>query len=356
MQFNIECPINPLSLGQVSFGVLREIWQRGLNPCILPAGPVDVSAFDFEEEFAEWLNENINRFKKDFSRKDPTIKIWHINGGEKRISDRSILWTVHETDRLTDTEVNILRNQDKVFVTSRYSKDVFSGQGVEAEVCHNYFDSHHFFKIENPTGKKEDVVEFFLGGKFEKRKKTAEIMLTWAKCFANNGKYRLNCAINNPFLDKDKVYDSVQRIFRGNVPWNINFIGHIEKNSDYNKLLNFIDIDLTGLSGAEGCNLVTMNCLALGKKSVVLDEHAHRDFDRYGNSILVEASDKYPIYDNSFFFEGAEFNQGNMFTWDEENVVKRIKDSVDHKKVMENSEIPERFSVTKTVDTLLSAL
>lgn len=355
MQFNIECPINSLSLGQVSFGVLKEIYDRGLNPCILPSGPIDVSAFDFEEPFGEWLSDNINRFYKDFSRKVPTVKIWHINGSEKRISDRSILWTVHETDSITEVEANIVNNQDKVFVTSDYSKEVFSRGGAGVEVCPNYFDVNHFHKIEKPKGKKDNVVEFFLGGKFEKRKRTAEIMLAWAKCFANDKRYRLNCAIHNPFVKEDEVSNNINKLFGGNIPWNINFVAPSEKNSSYNKLLNFIDIDLTGLSGAEGWNLVTFNCLALGKKSVVLDEHAHRMFSKNGNSILVNSDTKIPIYDGRFFVDGANFNQGNMFSWDGNLVMQKIKESVNAESNI-ISDIPEKFSVSRTVDKLLSAL
>ena len=52
---------------------------------------------------------------------------------------------------------------------------------------------------------------------------------------------------------------------------NVNFLPHLPKNSEVNEFINSIDIDLSGMSGAEGWNLPSFNATCLGKWSLVND-------------------------------------------------------------------------------------
>ena len=59
---------------------------------------------------------------------------------------------------------------------------------------------------------------------------------------------------------------------------NINFLPHLKTNSEMNELYNSIDINLSGLSGAEGWNLPAFNSTCLGKWSIVLNATSHKDW------------------------------------------------------------------------------
>lgn len=359
MMFNLEIPINPTSFGQVGWGVCYEIFKRGLTPNIFPIGEVDLRAFQEDTNFTFWLQMCIEKAPREFSANDPTITLWHINGSHKRLSNKkNILWTAHETSMLTPTEANILNNYQKVFTTSNYSKKIFTDAGVKnVKWCPNYFDSIHLHKIETPK-LPNDPITFGLSGKLEKRKNTRDIIVSWANMFAGKSEYRLNCCIFNPFLDPDMQSREIHSWFGGRIPWNIKILPFQVKNSDYNKDFNSWQIDLSGLSGAEGWGLPCFSSICLGKTAIVLDAHAHKDYATKSNSILVEPNGEVEIYDGAFFQKGHQFNQGNMFTFSQDAAHEAFKKALDNLEnpaiVKESSKLRKQFSVANTVDTLLN--
>jgi glycosyltransferase involved in cell wall biosynthesis len=231
-------------------------------------------------------------------------------------------------------------------------------EGLEnVGVCHPYFDALHV--KEDSSVPRVDAVNFLLIGKFEKRKHTEKIIRIWDKLFRNDSRFRLNCLIDNPFIEKSSWDQIVRNIFQesgGNIPWNINFIPRQDKNSQVNKIMNACDIDLSGLSGAEGFNLPLFNMLSLNKVCVAMDAHAHSDFLSHGKSFIVKPSKKIPIYDGAFFNQGSIVNQGNMFDFDDKEVEDKILEAVEFFKSGEKikSDLPNIFSVKNTVDSLLS--
>jgi glycosyltransferase involved in cell wall biosynthesis len=357
MNINLELPINGLSFGQVSFGLLKEFFNRKFLPNLFPIGQVDLQAYDIDKPFFDWLQFCCQKAHANFSRKFPTIRLWHLIESERRLSDKTILWTFHETDSLTKTEKNIIRNNDLVLFSSNYSYEIAKSEGLEnVGVCHPYFDSHNVKEDNNIQ--KIDAINFLLIGKFEKRKHTRKIIRIWKKLFANDKRYRLNCLIDNPFIQKDQWAEILNEVFEGSVPWNVNLIPRQDKNSDVNKLMNACDIDLSGLSGAEGFNLPLFNMLSLNKVCVAMDAHAHSDFINNGNAIIVKPSQKIPIYDDAFFRLGNIVNQGNMFDFDDKEVEDKILQAVEFFNSCEKSisTLPSVFSVQNTVDTLLSKI
>jgi hypothetical protein len=356
--FQIECPINPLSLGQVSFGVLHEIFRRGHNPVIWPTGEVDISVFNYDEGFPQWLKYNIERNLNTFDRQDPCLQIWHINGTHKKVAEKNVLWTVSETSDITDTEKNLLSANNKVLVTSKYSQFIFQQNGIDAEYCPNFFDARHFHETGRVYKSQEDVVQWGLFGKIEKRKATLEIMRAWTELFGGNKNHRLNCCINNPFIESEHQIKMVESAFGGKIPFNVNLLGFQTKNSLFNDVLNFIDIDLSGLSCAEGFGLPHFTCGALNKVCVSLNAHAHKDYNEGDNFVKVEPSGMQEIYDGHFFQKGAAFNQGEMSKWEPSAAKEGMKKALDllESGVIFKSDLKEKFSVEKTVDILLGSL
>ncbi len=126
MQFAVQVPLNSLSFGQVSFNLLYEFYKLGLNPHIFKSSDhqIDFSAYDFEQDFTNWIIKNHNEALLKHNRNIPCIRLWHINDSLRTYSNRQILLTFHETDQLTPIEANILKNSE-VCVTSKYTQDVF---------------------------------------------------------------------------------------------------------------------------------------------------------------------------------------------------------------------------------------
>ncbi len=355
--FNLEIPINPLSFGQIGYNVAVEIWKRGLNPNIYFTAPVDLSAFEVPGGFREWLDKNQKKALKNLDRNQVTLKLWHLNGSERTLTDNAILWTAHELDSLTEEEVAICKKHKKVYVTSDYSREVFENSGLDnVSWLPNFFDSSHFFKTNRTYVSSLDTINFGLFGKLEKRKKTLEVIAMWAQKFGNNPKFRLNCMVYNHFLSPEDNARMIENLFNGRIPWNINILPFQQKNLVYNDCLNAIDIDLSGMSGAEGWNLPLFQCLCLGKQAVVLNAHAHKSYVDADNAILVEPSGKEGAEDGRFFVRGSHFNQGSIFTWNPSDFHAALDKAVEVvKKNNDNGEkLKEKFTVQKTVDELLS--
>jgi hypothetical protein len=350
---NFNVPINQVSFGNVSYCILKEIYKRKNNvPKFFPIGNIGFDVFEEDAEFRNAVIASANGAQASFSRKDPSFKLWHINGSESAISDKRFLMTFHETDRITDAEKNILNQQDLIFVTSQYTKKVFEDGGVKNVVyCPLGFDANHFGFVETP---KEDSIKFLLTGKSENRKNTLRILALWAKKFGNDKRYSLLCQINNPFVSPEMQKMQLSQALGGKQHFNISFLPFLPKVTLFNKLLNAIDIDLTGMSACEGFNLPAFHSLALGKWGIFLNAHAHKDYATEENAILVNPSGMRLAEDGQFFRRGELFNQGEWFEFDNDEFISAMELSLTKVgTVNENGlKLKEKFNYEKTVEIM----
>lgn len=349
-----KCPINNVSFGNVSVNLLREMFKRDISVSLFPVGKPDVAVYDkLEKDFKNWLQSSIDNRYKLLEKNLPTLQLWHINGSENRITSKSHLITFYELDEPTESEKNIVNMQDSVMFSSSYSSKLFKSIG-----CTNSSSIHVGFDPDlHETNKKylTNKVHFGLMGKFEKRKHTGKILKLWADKYGNNYNYQLSCCINNQFLKPEQLNQLIGQALDGKQYGNINFLPFLKTNSEVNEFLNAIDIDLTGLSGAEGWNLPSFNATALGKWSIVLDSTSHKDWANRENSILVEPKSKTPAYDGHFFQKGAMFNQGNIFEFEDEDVLQKMEEaeSMCGSKNEKGIELQEKFSYSKMLDSVL---
>lgn len=355
----LHLPINNLSFGNVSYNILKVLYDRKEEPCILPIGDPDLSAFKKDESFDEWLTECMQKGIRETSRKDKGLKLWHIQGVLESFQEEPCCLTFHETDRLTETEVNALKQQRVVFVTSNYTKEVFEKHGLEnVEYVPLGFDKNHFHK----TGKRylgKNVKTFGLYGKLESRKNTLRIMSRWIEKFGNKDGYVLNCAISNSFLPEEQFKGMIASTFpNGEQPFNVNFVSFQPTLEEYNDVLNAADVDLTGMSSCEGFNLPLFQSLCLGKQAVVLNAHVHKDFATANNSILVEPSGMRKAEDGIFFQDGYYVNQGEWFDFKDEDLDEAldVADEMAKVKNEEGEKLAKEFTWERTVDTILERL
>lgn len=125
-----------------------------------------------------------------------------------------------------------------------------------------------------------------------------------------------------------------------------------------NELYNSIDIDLSGLSGAEGWNLPAFNCTALGKWSIVLNATSHKDWANKSNSVIVNPSGKEEIYDNIFFSEGQAFNQGNLNVFSEDDFYESVELAISKQKEpnKEGLKLKDKFNYKNTIKQLIELI
>ena len=134
----------------------------------------------------------------------------------------------------------------------------------------------------------------------------------------------------------------VNSILSGEKPFNVNFMGFLEKNAAYNDYLNSSNI-VIGMSGGEGWGLPEFTSVCLGKHSIIMNAHSYKDWASESNSTLVPPSIKVEAYDGLFFQKGSPFNQGNIFDFNEDQFIDACEKAI--KKVSENKTNEEGFSL-----------
>lgn len=359
--------LNSLSFGNCSYSILRELWRRKIDCSIFPIGPVDVSAFDkIDPNFKAWLENGINNRLKTWRQEDPLLKLWHFDGSSSGVcANKRYLISFYELDAPTEEELNTVNNQTGTFLTSNYARTVFLLNGADETRLHYIplgFDED--FRTTNKTYF-PDRIHFVINGKFEARKNTAKILNLWAKKYGNNPKYYLTCAVFNPFYGRNpeeaKANNDalINQALEGKRYHNINQIGYMKTNSEVNDFLNSADIDLSGLSSGEGWSLPSFNATCLGKWSVVLNAHAHKDWATAENSVLVKpAGTKRPATDGVFFRQGGPFNSGNLFNISDEAIIDGFERAEKVAKTPNPAgiELGKKLTYKNTVDKILEVI
>lgn len=358
MQLLVNAPLNSLSFGNVSYNMLKALYRANVEVGIFPIhNQVDVSAFDkIDGQFGQWLQESLNNGFSFLKKDIPTFKMWHIQGSETRFTPNQFLYTFYELDSPTEVEQSIVKLQNHTFFSSNYSKNHFEDCGADnVSFCPIGFDED-FHVIDKEF--MPDKIHFGIMGKFEKRKATREIIQLWIEKYGNNPKYQLTAAIINPFLKPEDMERVVKGILKGQNVFNVNFIPYMKTNSEVNNYLNAIDVDLSGLSKAEGWGLPSFNSTALGKWSIVLNAHAHKDWATKENSILVSPNGKESAEDGMFFKQGTPFNCGNIYTWNRDEVSAAMDKAVSLAKTKnaEGLKLQQKFTYDKTIAQILAQI
>ena len=362
--YQLNLPINNLSFGQVSTSILRELFESKREvPSIFPiGGALDFSSQPEDKPFFEWIFEVAKKTPQKYKASTPVLKLWHLNGSIERLAKKQALLTFYELDSPTETEINIARNQDAVLVTSEYTKAVFNSCGVDnIHVVPLGFDKANFSVKEKKYFTDERIV-FNLPGKLEKRKFHKKVIQSWIKKFGGDSRFVLQCAVYNPFLIRqhggqsvDFNKNAIDDVLQGKAPpFNVSFLPFMGKNSLYNDYLNSGNI-VIGM-GTEGWGLPEFSSVALGKHAVILDVAGHKEWATKENSCLVKTSSKIPCYDNMFFTQGADFNQGNIFDFNEDEFIASCEEAITR---VRNSSVnssglklQNEFSYKKTIEKI----
>jgi len=357
MDFAVNVPLGSVSFGQVSTAILREIKKKGHNPCIFPIQDnVDLTTQNHDKEFLEWIQSGIAKSQSSHKRDIPMLKLWHLMGSLESFSKNQLLFTFYELDQPTKEEINIVKNNTQVFLSSSESTKVFETFGAtNVSTIPLGFDKHNFER-KNKKYFEDERITFNMVGKFEKRKHHDKIVKAWLKRFGNQKEYFLQAAIFNPFLSAEDNQKIVGSLLQNAKYFNVNFFGFMAKNSLYNDFLNSGDVVL-GMSGAEGWGLPEFQSVAMGKHSVILNASGYKEWANEKNSILINPCGKIPAYDGVFFKEGQPINQGNIYDFDEdsfidgcERVIEKVKENRTNE---EGLKLQEEFTYEKTTDSIL---
>ncbi|MBM4225858.1 MAG: glycosyltransferase, partial [Gammaproteobacteria bacterium] len=359
MKLNFHLPINTTSFGQTSCLIARTLFDKIKNGelsdddySIAPLGNVDISTQNLPEDFQKWLQNKINKHLSSHRATTPTFKLWHLNGALDRLSEKQTLLSFYELDQPTAEEINAVKNNNTLF-SSNYTISNFKSLGAQSKFLPLAFDSYNFFKTDKTYSPGRIV--FNLCGKLEKRKHHSKIIQAWVKKFKNDHRVHLQCAIYNPFLKPEDNNAVLNNILNGQKPFNVSFLPFMGKNSIYNDFLNSANI-IIGCSGGEGWGLPEFTSLCLGKHAVIMNAHAYQEWAEEKNCVLLNPSGKIPAYDGMFFHQGAPFNQGDIFNFDEEEFISKCETAIAKYQASPNNEEGEKLKTKFTKENLLTKI
>lgn len=354
MQLIFSAPLSTLSLGQVSYNLLREMWKRDYQVAYFPIGKIDLTAFQPDPKFSQWLQKSVDQRLYLLRRDIQAVRLWHINGSESFVGPKQKLVTYYECSEPTELEKTIVALQDRVLFSSKVACDHFKDAGLTNvdRFAPGFDEDFH------STGKKylEGRIHWLLAGKAEFRKATKQIAQNWIKKYANNPKHSLSLLINNPFFSPEDNQKILADIFQGRKPWNVNILPHLATNAEINELTNSVDVDLSGLSQAEGTGLPAFNATCLGKWSIVGAHTGHLDWATVDNCILVKPDGKRRCNDDWFFNKDSPVNQGEFYTMTDDTMIDAFERA--EKKVgttnINGLTLGQTMTYSKTLDQILS--
>lgn len=360
----VTAPVSQLSLGQVSYNILRELYRRKVQIVWFPIGNPDFGAFKGDSQFAAWLQHGANNRLTKLDRKVPSFRLWHLNGAEQKLTDRQFTFSFHECDQATDAEINIANQQDGTFFSSSWTVDTFRTYGARNVSFIPLGHDEDFQPLPYRLTPEDETHWVLAGTKFEQRKNTELIVKTWVKRYGGNPKHKLTLAVTNPFFQppnaqQDMMPSLYNACFEGKPkPFNVNILPLLRTNAEMNQVYNSADICLAGLSSSEAWNIPSFTTTALGKWSIVLNCTAHKDWATSENSILVEPAGMRPVYDGVFFQQGAPFNQGNIYSVTAEQIDTAFTEAEKRAKTPNpaGQKLRETFTWAKTVEQILEKI
>lgn len=368
MDIAFNVPVNPVSFGNVSFNLLKAAFAKQMNISFFPIGDIDLSTFEVSDDFKKWLTDAHDTSLTKHSRETRAVKLWHLvtadyhqNGQLKKlnpsidsISEKQTFISFYELDSPTPVELNVARNFDSVF-TSNYACEVFAEAGVKTRFVPLGFDKSAF-KVTNKRYFADDRIVFCILGKFEQRKNHMKMIKAWIRRFGNDKRYYLQCAVWNPFFTPQINENQFNMAKDGKHYWNVNFLQYIPTNAMYNDFLNSNNIVLA-MSGGEGWGLPEFHAVGLGKHAVIMNAHSYKDWANHENAVMVNPLNKVSAIDGVFFREGMPYNQGNMFSFDDEEFIAGCEAAIERFKSnplnVAGLKIQDNFTYEKTLDALL---
>ncbi len=332
---NLDVVFNSLSMGQITYGVVNELFNSDVKTCIFPKNQqIDLAAYNLDDNFKQKINYSLNEATKNYSRDNPGLSIWHINGSWNKPAKSNYLLTFHELDQITDNERAILNSFDKVFVTSKFSKEVFQDGGVTVPVIFTPMGIEDTqYKKLNKKYYDENVTCWALAGKIEnKRKRTKDAIRGWVKVFGGNPSHRLHLLVHNPFFSPEQMNQVYAEVFNNQPPpSNVLIYPYQQTNALVNDFFNCTDI-VIDMSGGEALSLPSLNMVSIGKHAIIHNCSAMSDWATKENAVLIDSTGKEPVYDNVFFHQGHPYNQGNIFTWSEPDYLKGLEEVLQRSK------------------------
>lgn len=296
---NVIGPVNPLGYGVASSNIIKSLSKLS-NVSLWILGQPHIDNQEDANLFRSLIN-NAQMF--DFTA--PCVKIWHQHdmaqfaGKGERIG-----FPIFELDEFNEIEKNSLSSLDRIFVCSKWAKEIVESQinisSDKVNVVPLGVDSTLFSVPSTTDENKRKTTVFFNCGKWEIRKGHDVIPELFAEAFEEKDDVELWMMNHNPFLSEEDNNNWKKLYLSSKLGSKIKFIDRVASHYEVYNIMSQTDCGLFP-SRAEGWNLELMEMMSCGKHVITTNYSAHTEFCNTENSLLVDITEKEMAFDGQWF-------------------------------------------------------
>jgi hypothetical protein len=298
MKINFSGPFNvSTSYGACTRNIVKALQSINQNPRLFPIGGLECypeESDSLREALAEPWNPNC-----------PSVRLFHQNNLYEHTSRKlRVGYPIFELTIFNNKELENLRNQDALFVTSEWGKNIIKENNIS---CPTYVvplgsDPEVFHKNVAPSiPKKKGFVRFGSIGKLEQRKLHDLLPTLFWKAFNATDKVELYLLLNNPFVSEQEFQEWVN-YYKGILGDQVTFVPRLQRPSDVAAFMASCDIMLQP-SRSEGWNMPACDAMSMELPIVGVDYSASTEFLNNSNSYLVKPNSLEIARDGKWFTE-----------------------------------------------------
>jgi len=350
---NVVSPINQLGYGIAGLNIVKAL-SKITDVSLWTIGQAQIS----NQQDAEIISKLIKNSQKP-NFKAPCIRIWHQHDMSQFVGrGLKIGFPIFELDTFSDIEKHHLASLDKIFVCSKWAKDVIlSNITIEDDnvsIIPLGVDRDIF--TENNTGNQINNTVFFNCGKWEIRKGHDILVDIFNDAFSPADDVELWLMCENPFLQPDETKQWHSLYKESNLGSKIKFLPRLSSQQEVYSIMSKVDCGIFP-SRAEGWNLELLELMSCGKAVISTNYSAHTEFCTKNNAYLVDIKEKELAKDGKWFF-----GQGNWAKLTSKELdqfvdymreIHKLKQSGQLKTNLNGVETAKNFSWNNTAEAIL---
>ena len=301
MEVNLNSPVsNRTSYGITAINIIRSLTALGVRVNSIPIS----SQADWLEDQPEVPQSLENG--KTFNLDSPSIRLFHQHSLIEHVGrGENVGFPIFELDRLNSWELTNVNSCDKLFVTSKWAKEVCvaSGAKIPIKVVPLGVDSS-VFSPEPPKGGKPFT--FFFPGKFEYRKGFDIVVDVFERAFDKKDDFQLIFLPQNLFISNEDTEQWIKYLTGTKFGDKFKIIGRQETHHNVAELTRYADC-VVSFSRAEGWNLPLLEALSCGRQVLATNYSAQTEFLTDENAVLMNFQEREEAFDGVFFKGGGNW-------------------------------------------------
>jgi len=322
---NVITPINQLGYGVVGLNVVKALSELGHKVSLFIIGQPN-----FPGDCAHLLTECVNNSQiPDFDA--PCIRIWHQNNMSQFVGKGlHVGFPIFELDNFTREERHHLLSLDKIFVCSKWAKEVILKSCMKQILLNTSLcDNIHVIPLgvdrgiftETLSNRSETI--FFNCGKWEIRKGHDVIVEAFNEAFEPEDNVELWMMCDNPFLSGEESKHWGDLYKRSRLGDKIRLIPRQQTQKDVYNIMKQTDCGIFP-SRAEGWNLELLEMMSCGKHVIATDYSAHTEFCNEENCRLIKLDKLEDAFDGKWFFRQGQW--GSLGDKQRASIVKNFRE------------------------------